>query len=96
MTPRDDASQRMQVYRYVCACGVTHPPRAQGWQTLSQLFVDRPTTCRYAVVTVPPDIIWGIDLYETLVDIDGRLVLGPHTVFPDVDTAVMTLSMQYP
>lgn len=88
---------RMRAERYICTCGATQAPRAQGWQTLQQIFIDRPCDCRYVVVTIPSGAVRGIDLYDDLlVGPEAQMTLSQYTTYPDVDTAVATLSMQYP
>jgi hypothetical protein len=64
---------------------------------LQQIFIDRPCDCRYVVVTVPSGVVRGIDLYDDLlVGPEAQMSLSQYTTYPDVDTAVATLSMQYP
>lgn len=91
----------MRAERYICTCGKTRAPRAQGWQTLQQIFIDRPCDCRYVVVTSATSgytsAVWGIDLYDdVLVGPEAQMTLSQYTTYPDVDTAVATLSMQHP
>lgn len=87
--------ERYLVYRYVCACGEAKPPMATGWQSLQSMFVERPQRCRYVVFETLEGEIHGMDLYKVVVELGGRITPGSTERFPDVDTAVATLSLRY-
>lgn len=88
---------RYRLHCYVCDCGTrTKPITALGWITFEQLYIERPHTCRYAVVACADGAIWVMDLFEAIVGPDGYgVALGPYRVFVDLDTAVMACCLTY-
>lgn len=95
------APERYQIYRWVCDCGRTQQPQATGWHTAAHIFVARPVHCRYAVVVKTDGTVLGMDLTDAAFDVSpaalrmSDTVTCRTTVYPNVDTAVAALSLQY-
>lgn len=84
--------QRMVLKAYVGDGGVIHSS-SLGTISFSDVFINRPLDCRYAVVQVA-DEYWMTDLFTLWRDPrTGELRMGVHWKFPSEEAAIMAAIM---
>lgn len=86
-------SDRYTLHAYVCGPSCVVRPDHLGAMTFAQILVERPGSCRYAVVETSGEIlVW--DLYDAVVHPEPRPP-EPVRVMEDVDQAIMATALLY-
>lgn len=93
---------RYQLHAYVCGSACVRASDVDGTVTFMQVFLKRPTGCRYAIVSewdvadsCERVLVWDLD--DTRMRTGGSRVYPPPPmrVFDDVDQAIMATVMLY-
>lgn len=87
---------RFKLHAYLCDGPCIKPREDMGTMTFTQVFVQRPDSCRYAVIQPASgvDEYLVVDLFETTYD-DRAVYMGPHLTFPTLDAALMSRMINY-
>lgn len=93
---------RYVLYAYVCGAGCVQMADVEGTVTFTQIFMKRPSECRYAVVGYwdvvehkERVLVW--DMFDSRINTTGSKVFPPLPVrvCDDVDQAIMATLMLY-
>tara|TARA_R110000868_G_scaffold261331_3_gene519420 strand:+ start:1273 stop:1653 length:381 start_codon:yes stop_codon:yes gene_type:complete len=87
---------RFILHTYVCDGPCIRPSTGEGTLTFTQVFVNRPDGCRYAIIQPVSgvDEYLVVDLYETTYD-DTSVYMGPRLTFSSLDGAIAARMLNY-